>query len=346
MNVQSRHKQPFGRLTISLVVPVRNGGAMLEKCLESVALARPGADEVIVVSDGCTDNAWKKVSGSDVRIIRREKTGGPAKARNAGADAATGDILFFLDADVILHKNAIAIIRDYFERIPSVDALFGSYDDRPTGKNFLSQYRNLFNHFIHQNASPEATTFWGACGAVRSRTFQDLGGFNETFRVPSIEDIELGSRMKKAGKTIRLLKKLYVTHMKEWRFFPMVKTDIFRRAIPWSRLMLTQKTIGKDLNLKYTHKISCAVLLASLFWAGMGLLFPLPMIPVLMAPALLLALNANLYWFFWQSRGFLFMLRSIPMHWLYYFYSGISFLYCWLEAVCQKRCYPSFGKDS
>ena len=346
MNITSGKRAPSDEVTVSVVVPVYNGGKRLEYCLQSVHCAEPPPDEIVVVSDGCADGAWKKAKGFGARVIRREKTGGPAKARNAGATAAKGDILFFIDADVIVPTGAVGMVKRYFLQNPLVDALIGSYDDQPSSKNFLSQYRNLFNHYIHQNSKREAATFWGACGAVRSNLFRNLGGFDENFPFPSIEDIELGGRMKKAGKTIRLLKELQVTHMKEWRFWPMVKTDIFRRAFPWSRLMLADNKIGHDLNLKNSHKISAAIVLVSFFWIGMSLLLPVPMLPFLVALVLLLLLNAGLYRFFWRSRGFIFMLRSIPLHWLYYGYSGISFLYCWVESVFLKRVSPSAGKDT
>jgi hypothetical protein len=65
---------------------------------------------------------------------------------------------------------------------PDLVALFGSYDDAPAATNFLSQYKNLLHHYMHQTAREEASTFWGACGAIRREVSLAVGGI---FRIPS-----------------------------------------------------------------------------------------------------------------------------------------------------------------
>jgi len=87
-------------------------------------------------------------------------------------------------------------------------ALFGSYDDTPYEQDFLSQYRNLLHHYVHQNSNPDAATFWAGCGAVRKNIFLELNGYDyKRFAEPSIEDIELGYRMREKGYKIKLDKK-------------------------------------------------------------------------------------------------------------------------------------------
>ena len=103
-----------------------------------------------------------------------------------------------------------------FQASPNLAALFGSYDDEPFESNFLSQYKNLFHHYVHQTAKVDASTFWSGCGAIRREVFLAIGGFEENYRRPTIEDIELGYRLKKTGHRIRLLKELQVKHLKRW----------------------------------------------------------------------------------------------------------------------------------
>ena len=115
------------------------------------------------------------------------KSGGPAKARNIGAKAATGNIILFIDADVELHPTTVLRVIAVFQDRPEVAAIIGSYDDAPGATNFLSQYKNLFHHYTHQAAKEEASTFWGACGAIRRDVFLSLEGFDESYRRPCIE---------------------------------------------------------------------------------------------------------------------------------------------------------------
>ena len=121
---------------------------------------------------------------------------------------------------------------------PGLAAAIGSYDDAPGETNFLSQYKNLLHHYVHQTGNPEASTFWGACGAIRREVFLTMGGFNEEYSRPCIEDIELGYRLKRAGFTIRLEKELQIKHLKRWDIVSLVKTDFFSRALPWTALIL------------------------------------------------------------------------------------------------------------
>ena len=161
---------------ISVIIPVYNGGDDFRCCLKALtacvnrgfaAEAREKEVEIIVVSDGDSDGSWRLAEAFGVRLIRLPESGGPARARNMGAKSASGDILFFVDADVEVHPDTLAKVAESFEADANLAALIGSYDDAPGAPNFLSQYKNLIHHYTHQQAGLEASTFWGACGAIR-----------------------------------------------------------------------------------------------------------------------------------------------------------------------------------
>jgi len=128
-----------------------------------------------VVADGDTDGSWRVAEEYGIQVIRIPTPGGPARARNLGAGKAKGDILFFVDADVTVPKDAISQVTAAFQEDPGLSAIFGSYDDEPFETNFLSQYKNLFHHYVHQTAKEEASTFWAACGAIRREVFLHRG---------------------------------------------------------------------------------------------------------------------------------------------------------------------------
>ena len=106
----------------------------------------------------------------------------------------------------------------------------------------------------------EASTFFGACGAIRRHIFLELGGFDETFKEPSIEDIEFGYRLKKAGYRIKLIKSVQVRHLKKWDFRTLIRSDFRYRAVPWTRLILRDHMFINDLNLTVSSRLSVIVL--------------------------------------------------------------------------------------
>ena len=312
-------------LTVAVIVPVYNGGAMFRASLDSLRRAVPPPDELIVVGDGDTDGSSQYAETAGISVYRFSAPGGPGRARNLGASRAKSDILFFVDADVTVPEDVIRQVKEIFAQQSEAAAIIGSYDDQPKEPNFLSQYRNLLHHYVHQNGREEASTFWGACGAIRRDVFLTMGGFDETYIKPSIEDIELGYRLKKAGHAIRLCKSLQVTHWKRWTVVSMVRADFFQRALPWTQLIHRNRSFVNDLNIGISGRASVIVTFGLL-----GVLLLSPWQPLLLVGAAVMGLmlfifNVRLYRFFLEKRGLRFAVQAIPWHWLYFLYSGAAF---------------------
>jgi glycosyltransferase involved in cell wall biosynthesis len=311
--------------TVSVIIPVHNGGDNFRRCLLSVKELKPSPEEVIVVADGDPDGSWEVAEGFDLQVLRRPSPGGPAQARNLGANNAKGDILLFIDADVTVPYDTIEKVVTSFQIYPDLDALIGSYDDEPFETNFLSQYKNLLHHFVHQTSNREASTFWGACGAIRREVFFKMGGFDKRYRRPSIEDIDLGYRLKKAGYKIYLLKQIQVKHLKHWGIISLLRADFFFRALPWTNLILNEGRFLDDLNIKFTSRISVlAVFLLALTFIG-SMFSSWLLAPSVFLMVLLFGLNWDLYRFFLNKRGLNFAVKTIPWHWFYFLYSGLAF---------------------
>jgi len=310
---------------VSIVIPVHNGGEQFKRCLSSASDALSPSDEIIVVADGDTDGSWQFAKKFGVKVLKIPEAGGPAKARNLGAREARGDLLFFTDADVAIVSDTVECVTAVFRDNPDLAALFGSYDDEPSETNLLSQYKNLLHHYVHQTSKEDAFSFWTGCGAIRRDIFMEMGGFNETYRYPSIEDIELGYRLRKAGHKIRLVKEIQVKHLKRWDVISLVKTDFFCRALPWTSLILKENLLTDDLNLKTSARISTILVYLLLFMGIPTLFSPWLLIPIVCCAVILLALNRDLYLFFAKKRGLGFAIRALPWHWLYFFYSGLAF---------------------
>jgi GT2 family glycosyltransferase len=314
-------------VSVSIIVPVWNGGEGFGACLAAAAAAARPPHEIIVVADGEGGGAWRKARAAGICVIKLPATGPPAQARNAGAKTARSQIVFFVDADVVIPPDALTTILDVFADDAGLAAVIGSYDDAPAEANFLSQYKNLFHHYVHQHASPEASTFWGACGAIQREVFLALSGFDEKYRRPSIEDIELGYRLRDAGYRIRLVPDLQVKHLKRWEALSLMRTDFLQRAVPWAELLLARKSVAGDLNLAIAYKAS---IVTSFLLCGAVALAAFQWTALLAGVALFVcfvAINWPLFKFFCNKRGPRFALGSVCWRFVYDVYSGAGFVW-------------------
>ena len=320
-------------MTISVIVPVYNGADVLPSSLPPLLAMRRAGEiaEIIVVDDGSTDRTVAVATGLGVVPMSSGGRLGPGGARNVAASAAIGDVLWFVDADVVVHDDAARLLASALATTGAA-AVFGCYDDQPTGKNFLSQYKNLVHHHYHHREPGAAATFWAGCGAVRKDVFLASGGFDAArYPYPSIEDIELGFRLRQRGLTIVLVPEIQGTHLKVWRLANLLHTDIARRALPWSRLILERSGLPDVLNVgpgERVNAVLAAVLLASIALAGVGWA-PL-WLPVVAIAAVGIA-NRRLFAAFRRARGTLFAIAGVAFHQIYYVYSGAVFAWCWLE---------------
>lgn len=324
---------------ISVIMPVYNGADFILLSLPPLIAMRERGEilEVIVIDDGSTDDSKQIAQRLGARVESSGGRRGPGGARNQAAEIALGEILWFVDADVVVHANAATYLSSGFED-RQVVAVFGSYDDKPAAPNFFSQYKNLVHHYYHHHAGDDARTFWSGCGAVRRDAFLAVGGFDvERYKYPSIEDIELGQRLIQAGGRIRLQRKMQCTHLKVWRFGNLIHTEIFRRAIPWSRLIISSGIgIPNDLNVSNKEQVR-AVIAAVLLLSILGLLLGV-VSPVIFVLPLLLMLHVNreIGLFFYRNGGFWFACRALLFHQVYYLYSAAAFAWVLLEQFCSK----------
>ncbi len=324
--------------SISIIVPVHNNPGDLHQCLTRLGEIASETTEIIVVDDASTDETPAVAAEFGAHVERLDKNGGPAVARNLGANIARGEILLFVDADVVLAPDAISRLEEGFGREPEIAAIFGSYDDEPFGRGLVSRYRNLLHHFVHQHGSPEASTFWAGCGAVRREAFLAVGGFDaRRYPRPCIEDIELGYRLRAAGFRIRLDPQVQGKHLKRWSFRSVVRTDITCRAIPWTRLLLEDPSLPGDLNLKIDQKI-CGAATVLAFTALVCAAFYPPLLAVSLGLLLgVMLVNRELLIFFARHGGPVFATGCLLMHLLYYLYSVLSFAYVWLDVRLARR---------
>ncbi len=309
------------RLTCALIMPVHGPLADAGPALGALSFLSPTPEQILIVRD-------QSAAGDDLLLpagacfIEVPYATGAARARNAGAAAATTELFLFVDADVVIPPNTIQRVRDEFASYPHIAAIFGSYDTSPGHPGFLSQYRNLMHHYVHQLSCEDAGTFWSGLGVVRAAAFRLVGGFNS--KRFAIEDIEFGYRMMDSGQKIRLAKDLQGSHYKHWTPAGMLWTDLFVRGVPWVRLILERGKMPTDLNTTMASRWSTVLVYFSLL-----LLLWLPWTGLTIAVGIfciggVLLLNLPFYRFLAHQRGCWFALFSLPWHFLHYLLCGAA----------------------
>jgi cytochrome P450/GT2 family glycosyltransferase len=325
-DVPSGHSTRGAAPYLTVIVPVLDGGESFEQCLEALERSTFHDWELVVVDDGSTDRSAEIAGSRGARLTSTKGRAGPGAARNTGVDLARGECVLFLDSDCAVHPDTLERVVSLLRADERVDAVFGSYDDEPAARGIVSRYRNLLHHWVHQRGEAEASTFWAGCGAIRRRVFESIGGFDaDRYPRPSIEDIDLGVRLRAHGARIVLARDIRVKHFKRWTLFGALRTDALARAAPWTELALRSGGFPRDLNVNRGGRASviatftaAASLVATPWWP-----WALALSVLFLAAAV--AFNLSFYRFLARKEGLAFALLSIPLHWFHFLAAGAGF---------------------
>jgi hypothetical protein len=189
-------------------------------------------------------------------------------------------------------------------------------------------FRNLLHAYTHAAANGTVQTFWGACGVVRRDLFCAAGGFSSIFRHPSIEDVELGWRMSRAGALLRVVSDLRVKHQKVWTLGSMMYTDAFRRARPWARLAaegsVPSSCLARRPSQQLCSVIVCLCVVLACFFSASG---HIVYVPIVLAATLVLPFAINYRFFrFYSKHPQSHMLAGICLLAIFYLSCGVGTL--------------------
>ncbi|MFP5320918.1 MAG: glycosyltransferase family 2 protein [Acidimicrobiia bacterium] len=280
-------------ITLSVVVPATDDPVTLPRCVAALEASDRPADEVLVITDPALS---------------------ATAARNAGARRATGDVVVFVDADVEVDPRALGRLRDGLSHDPDLAAVFGSYDDAPADRGVVSAFRNLLHHHVHHRSAGPAETFWTGLGAVRRPAFLAVGGFDEDrYPHPSIEDIDLGDRLRAAGHRVALDPTIQGTHLKVWTLRSMVATDFSRRGVPWVSLQVRRRRLSGALNCGWRHRLSAVASVLAVVAAAFAV------VPAVVAGvAALVGLNLGFYALLLRRLGLVHAVAGVGLHGLHH----------------------------
>jgi len=308
----------------AVIVPAYNATDTLSDCIQAILSATRKPHGVIVFHDGLTEGIDQIADLPTVKVILNPGPPvGPAKGRNAAASQTDCEILVFVDADVLVAKDAFQTLLAELVGDRRISAAFGSYDQFPRVTRRAALYANLRHHWVHQNGEREAGTFWTGLGAVRARAFWSIGGFDES---SGVEDIDLGTRLLRAGGRIRLVPEALGTHCKDWSVLLLWRTDVFRRAIPWAKHLASGDGIAGHLNGSARERLS-AVLAYLTVAAAAGCFFSnWCAVALVIFETSYIYLNFALFRLLLRRGGISSMLCGIVLHLIYHIYASAVYV--------------------
>lgn len=231
-------------LSVSIIIPNRNGEATIASCLEAALATGYKNFEVIVVDDFSTDYSVEIINRYPCKLLRLEHHCGASKARNVGAEHSSGDILFFTDADCLLNKDTLTTALDILSSVGPKVVLGGTYTPNPADGSFYSFFQSVFIHYSESQKTPSTDYVATHAMIINAKVFKQSGGFAEDF-LPILEDVEYSHRMRRSGHRLVLNPAILVRHIFGYTLAKSMR-NAFRKSMYWSAYSIANKDLLKD----------------------------------------------------------------------------------------------------
>ena len=279
---------------ISIIVPARNAASRITACVTALRQQQnaPLPYEIIVVADGCTDATAELAEAAGATVIRQPPKG-PSAARNAGLQAAQGDIVCFTDADCAPHPNWLAAMVAPLLADPAVVGVKGVYTTQQkelTARFVQLEYEDKYDRLLKFETISFMDSYSAAC---RRQVLLDVGGFDEHFKTASVEDRELSYRLAAQGHKMVFQPQAVVAHSHTDTLAGYARKKFFNGY--WNARVLRQfpERLIEDTYTPHVQKLQILL---------MGLLL------AVMAAALVIPL----LWPVWLLVGLVFLATTLP----------------------------------
>lgn len=240
MGIICEKMKPF----FSIIIPYHNSADSIGRLLASIQGSKGApAFEVIVVDDGSKDNFKLQTLNfkiekqkSHLRVVTLQRNMGPAVARNRGVKIARGKFVVFADSDVEFFPDTLHNLAKIYEDDPDIVAVTGVWVKEQRSTAFFPNFKALrdWSYWINErDKSGYYFLFSTRIASIKKTVFTRLGGFDETYPAPLVEDIELTYRIARRYAII-FAPNVRVRHEFE-SFWPVAK-KYFLRAYYWTKL--------------------------------------------------------------------------------------------------------------
>jgi len=269
-----------------------------------------------VVDDHSTDGTPDIAKQYNCTILTATDGAGANAARNLGAKQANGEILVFIDSDVMIRRETILGIVERLEE-KGVDAVVGIYTARHRHESLVSQYKNLWVRYSYIKSSPAIDWLFGAISGIKKPAFEKLGGFNtDLLARHGNDDIEAGKRLARQNVRIELDMEIEVEHLKQYNLWTFMKNE-YHRSAGFAELAMSYGEAGRSLkggfvNVYPLFVISTALSLPIVAVVVAVALNLLPLWTLGAAILLYLLLNIRFLNYLEQVRGLFAMMFMVP----------------------------------
>lgn len=315
---------------LSIIMPVWNGAGILEKSLASIRANSFRDYELIVVDDGSSDRSPEIIRRfqPDV-VLRNTRTLDADASRNLGARQARGEVLVFVDQDVVVRPDTLERAARWFQT-RKADCLIGVYSLEHPHRNLCSIYKNTWVRYTYLRRFPRPGWFWTGLGAVRRRLFINQGGFCTQYTTTGAgADFDFGFRLQRRGLRIVGDPELEVIHLKHYGLWKLLVND-FRRARGLTGAALRS---GKNLmglagqgvgNIPVHYGLGVLLSWGIVNTGALALVLPGLQLPLLALALAYATLLSPFHHYLTRNFSLGFSLRCLPVSFLDHLASGLG----------------------
>lgn len=297
---------------ISVVVTAHNSSAVLERCLGAVKGSLYHNYELVVVDDGSADGTADIAGRFTDKVITLDRPAGVNIARAAGYHKSRGDIVVNIDSDVVIAPDTLNRIVVFFKEHPDADALTGIISQKHPNKNFASQYKNFYMHYIFRHQPQRVTFLYGSIYAISK---EDAEYYASDVRVCG--DTLFGQQLVSRGRHIFLARDIEVEHLKYYSILSLLKND-FEVPFHWANIFMRcnglRQVAQGGTGFAHASRRQLASIIVIAGTAVLGITRPAGLLTGYLMAALgfvWFVLNAQFFLFLQEKRGWLFAAGAV-----------------------------------
>jgi len=301
-------------LNASVIIPNYNRSRDVIKCVNSIQASTCPPKEIIVVDDCSTDDSVSQLRKLDIVVLENDENKGQGAGRNSGARIAAGEVLVFVDSDVVVYPDAIEKLMNRFEGDKTLSAVVGVPDKSSECHNLATTHFVMRVFHNYMKLPDYITNTNGTFLGVRREKFLGSGGFNE--QVSGIEDSEFGLDISRQNGKVLLDKTILVQHNKCISFAGLIKNDMARtvdRVLYLFRRKLLKAAVKEKrfISTPMSQIVSALIAPLNFILPSLILFSPLFLLPTAVLWVVFCALNFDYLAFVKKDKGLMMAVRIL-----------------------------------